>query len=149
MIIKAALVFFFVWSCLFVGTPGEGEDGEDGEEGEGQEKERREGGARERVVIVAMARVGEGDPRWLVAERTDGRNVNGWHWEEKNALSWSKKRIQELLKETGSSKKEGEEDADVPRGEQRYCIRAEVDEPVTNAQRIGITGLKTATGDVR
>ena len=96
-----------------------------------------------------MARVGEGDPRWLVAERTDGRNVNGWHWEEKNALSWTKKRIQELLKETGSSKKEGEEDADVPRGEQRYCIRAEVDESVTNAQRIGVTGLKTATGDVR
>lgn len=28
----------------------------------------------------AMARIGEGDPRWIVNEREDGRNVNSWHW---------------------------------------------------------------------
>eukprot|EP00976_Prorocentrum_cordatum_P032330 657303-Prorocentrum_minimum.AAC.4 len=28
----------------------------------------------------SMAKWGEGDPRWKVEERTDGCNVNGWHW---------------------------------------------------------------------
>ena len=27
-----------------------------------------------------MAKVGETDPRWIVAERADGTNVNNWHW---------------------------------------------------------------------
>jgi hypothetical protein len=27
-----------------------------------------------------MAKVGEGDARWIVAERQDGTNVNQWHW---------------------------------------------------------------------
>lgn len=31
-----------------------------------------------------MARVGEGDPRWIVSQRDDGKNVNSWHWEEKD-----------------------------------------------------------------
>ncbi|KAG5480992.1 hypothetical protein LSCM1_06666 [Leishmania martiniquensis] len=31
-----------------------------------------------------MAKVGEGDPRWIVSERTDGANVNLWHWEERD-----------------------------------------------------------------
>ena len=44
-----------------------------------------------------MAKVGEGDERWIVEERKDGRTVNGWHWEEKNALSWSRDTIQKLL----------------------------------------------------
>ena len=68
----------------------------------------------------AMAKVGEGDPRWLVSDRTDGRNVNGWHWEEKNALAWSKKRIHELLREAG--RRPGET------GEDRYAVRPPVRE---------------------
>jgi hypothetical protein len=28
-----------------------------------------------------MAKFGEGDPRWIVTERQDGTNINGWHWE--------------------------------------------------------------------
>jgi len=28
-----------------------------------------------------MAKWGEGDARWIVDERTDGTNINGWHWE--------------------------------------------------------------------
>lgn len=44
-----------------------------------------------------MALQGEGDPRWVVREREDGRNVNGWHWEEKDVSSWAKGRINELL----------------------------------------------------
>ena len=27
-----------------------------------------------------MAKAGEGDPRWIVEERSDGTNVNNWHW---------------------------------------------------------------------
>jgi hypothetical protein len=49
----------------------------------------------------------ERDPRWLVQHRDDGKNVNGWHWEEKNRLEWTKQRLRELLPaipaaETGS-----------------------------------------------
>eukprot|EP00998_Keelungia_sp_KM082_P005721 NODE_2021_length_1156_cov_59.195335_g2004_i0.p1 GENE.NODE_2021_length_1156_cov_59.195335_g2004_i0~~NODE_2021_length_1156_cov_59.195335_g2004_i0.p1 ORF type:complete len:336 (+),score=56.62 NODE_2021_length_1156_cov_59.195335_g2004_i0:108-1115(+) len=31
-----------------------------------------------------MAKIGEGDPRWIVNERSDGANVNSWHWTEKD-----------------------------------------------------------------
>eukprot|EP00877_Chromochloris_zofingiensis_P013525 jgi/Chrzof1/8426/Cz03g10080.t1 len=44
-----------------------------------------------------MAKWDERDPRWLVQHRDDGKNVNGWHWEEKNKLEWSKQRISELV----------------------------------------------------
>jgi len=38
-----------------------------------------------------------GDPRWIVEERPDATNVNNWHWTEKNADSWSKKKLEELF----------------------------------------------------
>ncbi|CAD5124278.1 DgyrCDS12571 [Dimorphilus gyrociliatus] len=44
-----------------------------------------------------MAKWGEGDPRWIVEERADAKNVNNWHWTEKNATSWSQTKIKELL----------------------------------------------------
>jgi len=44
-----------------------------------------------------MAKWGEGDPRWIVEERPDATNVNNWHWTEKNADSWSKKKLEELF----------------------------------------------------
>ena len=44
-----------------------------------------------------MAKVGEGDQRWIVKEREDGANVNGWHWSEKNLTEWAKERLTELL----------------------------------------------------
>lgn len=44
-----------------------------------------------------MALQGEGDPRWVVRQRQDGRNVNGWHWEDKDVSAWAKERIKELL----------------------------------------------------
>ncbi|GMR58115.1 hypothetical protein PMAYCL1PPCAC_28310, partial [Pristionchus mayeri] len=47
--------------------------------------------------ILAMAKWGEGDPRWIVEERPDATNVNNWHWSEKNATPWSKDRLKELL----------------------------------------------------
>merc|ERR1711963_277059 len=45
----------------------------------------------------AMAKWGEGDPRWIVEERPDATNVNNWHWTEKNADSWSKSKLKELF----------------------------------------------------
>ncbi|KAN0043090.1 hypothetical protein ACTA71_010725 [Dictyostelium dimigraforme] len=44
-----------------------------------------------------MAKVGEGDPRWIVENREDGHNVNGWHWSEKDCLPWSKTVINGLF----------------------------------------------------
>lgn len=37
-----------------------------------------------------MARMGEGDTRWIVEDRPDGANVHNWHWAETNCLDWSK-----------------------------------------------------------
>lgn len=45
-----------------------------------------------------MAKWGEGDDRWKVAEMGEqGRNVNSWHWEESNVLPWCEKRLNEIL----------------------------------------------------
>ena len=49
------------------------------------------------TYFVNMAKWGEGDPRWIVEERPDATNVNNWHWTEKNADSWSKKKLEELF----------------------------------------------------
>ena len=40
-----------------------------------------------------MAKVGEGDERWIVKEREDGKNCNGWHWSETNLTEWSKEQL--------------------------------------------------------
>lgn len=44
-----------------------------------------------------MSIVGKGDPRWLVKNREDGKNVNKWHWSEKDVFSWVKDKIAELF----------------------------------------------------
>ena len=44
-----------------------------------------------------MAKLGEGDERWIVKERDDGQNCNNWHWSEKNLTAWSEQRLTELL----------------------------------------------------
>eukprot|EP00955_Chlamydomonas_euryale_P007792 82381-Chlamydomonas_euryale.AAC.7 len=44
-----------------------------------------------------MAKWGEGDARWIVDERKDGKNVGSWHWEDVSKLKWSKERLGELL----------------------------------------------------
>mmetsp|Transcript_22345 Transcript_22345/g.56868 ORF Transcript_22345/g.56868 Transcript_22345/m.56868 type:complete len:159 (-) Transcript_22345:62-538(-) len=44
-----------------------------------------------------MAKMGEGDPRWIVEHRDDGKNVNGWHWEEKSILQQVKSRIGDVF----------------------------------------------------
>ena len=37
-------------------------------------------GARLLELHTLMAKWGEGDPRWIVEEREDAKNVNNWHW---------------------------------------------------------------------
>ncbi|NXR70966.1 AHSA2 ATPase, partial [Pycnonotus jocosus] len=44
-----------------------------------------------------MAKWGQGDPRWIVEERADATNVNNWHWTERDATSWSKRKLKEVL----------------------------------------------------
>lgn len=45
-----------------------------------------------------MAKWGEGDARWKVEDLGEaGRNVNGWHWTEFNAIPWCKDRLKQLL----------------------------------------------------
>jgi len=44
-----------------------------------------------------MAKIGEGDPRWIVEAREDGKNVNQWHWTEIDYTNWVKNRLCELL----------------------------------------------------
>jgi len=44
-----------------------------------------------------MAKWGEGDPRWIVEERSDSHNVNNWHWKECDANKWSEERLKLLF----------------------------------------------------
>lgn len=44
-----------------------------------------------------MAKLGEGDKRWIVEDRSDGTNVHNWHWAETNCLDWSRKFLENLL----------------------------------------------------
>lgn len=46
-----------------------------------------------------MALQGKGDPRWIVSERSDGQNVGQWHWEEWDALSYAKDKIEAAFKD--------------------------------------------------
>ncbi|KAG1666027.1 hypothetical protein FOA52_006901 [Chlamydomonas sp. UWO 241] len=50
-----------------------------------------------------MAKLGAGDPRWIVEEREDGKNVGSWHWEDISKIKWSKERLPELLVGVSSS----------------------------------------------
>ena len=44
-----------------------------------------------------MAKFGEGDARWIVEDRSDGKNVGNWHWSEKDCLEWTRERLKQLL----------------------------------------------------
>lgn len=45
-----------------------------------------------------MAAPSEADERWIVRDHGEGgRNVNSWHWEEKQRMPWCKERLGALL----------------------------------------------------
>eukprot|EP00660_Eupelagonema_oceanica_P015512 gene15512-5460_t len=51
-----------------------------------------------------MAKVGEGDSRWIVSERADGRNCGSWHWAERDVTGWAHAALRDELqgKEVGT-----------------------------------------------
>ena len=44
----------------------------------------------ERLRLRGGAEVGKGDPRGIVQEREDGKNVGAWHWEERDMLPFAR-----------------------------------------------------------
>ena len=44
-----------------------------------------------------MARWEQRDPRWIVEEREDAKNVNNWHWTERDVTEWSKHKLKKLF----------------------------------------------------
>ena len=54
-----------------------------------------------------MALWGQGDPRWIVEEREDTKNVNNWHWSEVDASNSSKKFFKEKFLELSVTGTEG------------------------------------------
>jgi len=46
-----------------------------------------------------MAKVGEGDTRWIVSRRSDGKNVDNWHWTEKDLFPWCQNQFELLFKD--------------------------------------------------
>uniref|UniRef100_A0A6B2L9Y9 Activator of Hsp90 ATPase AHSA1-like N-terminal domain-containing protein n=1 Tax=Arcella intermedia TaxID=1963864 RepID=A0A6B2L9Y9_9EUKA len=42
-----------------------------------------------------MARLGQGDSRWIVDNRRDGKNVDNWHWTEKDLFPWAEDRLKQ------------------------------------------------------
>ena len=46
-----------------------------------------------------MAKLGEGDERWIVRERDDGANVNNWHWTTKDVSGHTKESLSAAVRE--------------------------------------------------
>lgn len=44
-----------------------------------------------------MAKLGEGDKRWIVEDRKDGANVNAWHWTERDDTKWAKEAFKSVI----------------------------------------------------
>ena len=78
-----------------------------------------------------MAKIGEGDPRWIVSNRDDGKNVNAWHWEEKDLSKSS----HEALKGLFAGHVVAEKDGDVAGF--KFTELSEIDGDITVAQRKG------------
>jgi len=55
-----------------------------------------------------MALWGKGDPRWIVEERPDSKNVNNWHWTERDATNWSKDKLKSLFLGVKHESEEGD-----------------------------------------
>lgn len=45
-----------------------------------------------------MALIGQTDSRWIVSRRSDGKNVNNWHWTEKDLFTWCQERFETVFK---------------------------------------------------
>ena len=56
--------------------------------------QRVEGRGSDHHHYLIMAKVGEGDARWIVSDLKDGTNVNQWHWQETDVLLWCQHKVQ-------------------------------------------------------
>jgi len=45
-----------------------------------------------------MAKIGQADSRWIVSRRSDGKNVDNWHWTEKDLFPLCKKELEKAFK---------------------------------------------------
>lgn len=45
-----------------------------------------------------MAKIGEGDARWIVSDRPDGTNCGNWHWQEKDLAAVTHDTLKEKFK---------------------------------------------------
>lgn len=54
-----------------------------------------------------MAKLEESDPRWIVADRQDGKNVNAWHWEERDLSKSTHEALKQVF--SGLALKSGDE----------------------------------------
>lgn len=73
-----------------------------------------------------MAKFGEGDPRWKVEDLGEaGRNVSGWHWEDKDCSAWATNWLKENFAGLSLSEDESLAVSDVKTadGEVTYCQR--------------------------
>merc|ERR1719313_257775 len=50
-----------------------------------------------------MAKWGEGDERWIVEERKDGANVNGWHWSATSVFDEAEALLKSLIDDESSN----------------------------------------------
>lgn len=105
-----------------------------------------------------MAKVGAGDPRWIVSERQDGQNVNAWHWQERSLNEKVHDALKNLFKDfslSPSSNNNTDDGLDI-----KIKEVSEIDGDVTVAQRkqkimcyfelkmvLKYTGTETASGD--
>merc|ERR1711959_419743 len=52
-------------------------------------------------VTGPMAKWGQGDDRWIVEERKDGANVNGWHWSATSVFDEARGLLESMLEDEG------------------------------------------------
>jgi activator of Hsp90 ATPase protein 1 len=56
---------------------------------EKKKKKKKKERKKEKKLRSRMAKLGEGDPRWIVENRdADAHNLNNWHWTDKTLLPW-------------------------------------------------------------
>jgi activator of HSP90 ATPase len=87
------------------------------------------------LLKISMAKLGEGDKRWIVEERADGANVHNWHWAERDCIQWARKRLADLL-----------EDVKVLEGSGGLWIRTDKVESVTGEAYVNIRKGKIIPG---
>ena len=83
-----------------------------------------------------MAKLDDLDPRWIVNDRMDGRNVNDWHWSEKDVTADARRRFVRWV-----SSRVVHEDAGGDVAVRLLAVRGEVEGESTALNRRGKQGV--------